>query len=432
MRVPHEPATGRRGRGGVVPVEPLSDIEEINLLGPDHAGDRLALDRLLILGDVRLVDRGVKLVGLVLATRDVLVEALERLFDGSVGEAEAKHLRAAGGDLHAGVMQTGLGAKLGGVRRRFAVDDLAVEGVFDKRSLPFRPGAVQTQGVGFVVGEQRCSTGLAVEESFAHMVRAEQIRRRFGHPVVRPQAGIAALARLDPGLGVEFPVPGPGVAEPQVRQHMDLGLFRTAVEHLDTDAHVLRREPGKFNHDVVVAILMENAGVQQFPLGHQFAPAPVAVDQFLVRVFGVRILVLVFGVAEGRGGIDIEVIFLHVLAMVPLAPAQAEEALLEDRILAVPKGERQVQDLIAVGNAGQAVLAPAVSLGAGHVVGEKVPSLAIGGVILADGPPGSLGKVRAPATPLLAAQFVVSKAAVFRGVKRHGGSVVGRPGVRGF
>src|SRR6266566_5310414 len=48
------------------------------------------------------------------------------------------------------------------------------------------------------------------------------------------------------------------------------------------------------------------------------------------------------------------------LSVVALAVGQSEEPLLENRVLAVPHGQREAQVLFVIGNAGNAVLPPAV------------------------------------------------------------------------
>ena len=64
---------------------------------------------------------------------------------------------------------------------------------------------------------------------------------------------------------------------------------------------------------------------------------------------------------------------LHVLAMVALVARQPEDALLEDGIALVPQRQREADVLPAIGNAGQAVLVPAVDTRAGVVVRKKSP-----------------------------------------------------------
>ena len=97
--------------------------------------------------------------------------------------------------------------------------------------------------------------------------------------------------------------------------------------------------------------------------------------------------------------IEIEVVLLDVLAVVALTVGQAEEALLEDRVLAVPQGQRQAQALLVVADAGQAVLAPAVGPAAGVVMGERAPGVAVGAVVFADGALLAFAQVRPPLLP---------------------------------
>jgi hypothetical protein len=52
--------------------------------------------------------------------------------------------------------------------------------------------------------------------------------------------------------------------------------------------------------------------------------------------------------------VDIEVLLLHVLAMIALVAVQAEEAFFEDRVAAVPHSDRKANVLMAVADAGAA------------------------------------------------------------------------------
>jgi len=53
-------------------------------------------------------------------------------------------------------------------------------------------------------------------------------------------------------------------------------------------------------------------------------------------------------------------VLLDVLAVVALRVGQAEEPLLEPVVVAVPEGERDVEEAVAVGEPGDAVIAPPV------------------------------------------------------------------------
>src|SRR4051794_30361774 len=100
-----------------------------------------------------------------------------------------------------------------------------------------------------------------------------------------------------------------------------------------------------------------------------------------------------------RGAVEVEVILLDVLPVVALAVGQAEQPLLEDGVFAVPQGQGEAEALLVVADAGQAVLAPAVSAAARLVVGEVVPGVAALAVVLAHRPPLALAQVRPPLLP---------------------------------
>ena len=114
-----------------------------------------------------------------------------------------------------------------------------------------------------------------------------------------------------------------------------------------------------------------------------------------------RVLVDGLEVRVGGRGIDVEVNFFHVLGVVALRIGEAEQALLEVRVLAVPQGQREAQPALAVGHAEQPILAPAVGAGQGVLVRKALPQVAVRRVVLADRGPLALGQVRAPALPIL-------------------------------
>src|SRR5208283_3626534 len=72
---------------------------------------------------------------------------------------------------------------------------------------------------------------------------------------------------------------------------------------------------------------------------------------------------------------------------------------LQDRVLAVPQRQREAETLVVVGDAGQAVLAPAIGAGAGLVVTEVIPGVAALAVVLTHGPPLAFAEVRPPLFP---------------------------------
>ena len=70
--------------------------------------------------------------------------------------------------------------------------------------------------------------------------------------------------------------------------------------------------------------------------------------------------------------------------------------------------------LLVVGNAGDAVFAPAIRAGAGVIVGEEVPGVAVLAVVLAHGAPLPFTEIRPPLLPggLLARLFQTDCSAV--------------------
>ena len=101
----------------------------------------------------------------------------------------------------------------------------------------------------------------------------------------------------------------------------------------------------------------------------------------------------------GRRAVEVEVVLLHVLAVVALAVGQSEEPLLENRILAVPQGQCEAEMLLVVGDAGDAVLAPAIRPRSGMIVGEEIPGVAVLAIVFADGAPLPLAQVGPPFFP---------------------------------
>src|SRR5262249_16392596 len=121
-----------------------------------------------------------------------------------------------------------------------------------------------------------------------------------------------------------------------------------------------------------------------------------------------------FQVGVRRRGVEVVVQLLDILAVVGLAVGQAEEAFLEDRVTAVPERQRQTQPLFLVADAGDTVLAPAVSPAARLVVGKAIPGVAARTVIVAHRSPLTFAEVRPPAAPRLPAKAVLFKAQFLR------------------
>ena len=61
-----------------------------------------------------------------------------------------------------------------------------------------------------------------------------------------------------------------------------------------------------------------------------------------------------------RSGGLIEIILLHILAMIPFGSCQTEKPLLQDRIATVPQGECNGQAALGVGDSQEPVLTPPI------------------------------------------------------------------------
>ena len=180
---------------------------------------------------------------------------------------------------------------------------------------------------------------------------------------------------------------------------MQVGCVRSAVDRRNTHEDVFWAALRVLDEHVEIAVVIECAGVEELVLHVLPAAAPIRLHQIGVRIRRLRVLVEVLHVGVRRRAIEVEVVLLHVLAVVALAVGQPEEPLFENRILAVPEGEAEAEELLVVGNPGEAVLAPAVGARAGMVVREEVPGVAVLAVVLSDGAPLPFTEVRSPLLP---------------------------------
>jgi hypothetical protein len=153
--------------------------------------------------------------------------------------------------------------------------------------------------------------------------------------------------------------------------------------------------------DDPVAVVVEGPRVEELVLGIELAPAAVFPAQVLVREGGLRIVVAPPVPRVAGYGVEIPPVFLDVLAVVRLGTGQPEGALLENRVAPVPQRQAQTEALFDVREPGESVLAPPVGPGPGVIVGKVGPRLAIGAVVLADGPPLALADVRPPEVPVV-------------------------------
>ena len=181
-------------------------------------------------------------------------------------------------------------------------------------------------------------------------------------------------------------------------------MFRSAVGHANPDEDVVHVRLGILDLHVEVAVLIEDACVDQLELGIEAIAFCIFLAERRVRKCRLRVLVQAFHVTVRGGVVEIVVVLLHVLAVIPLDVVQAEEPFLQDRIASIPQRHGKADGLMAIAETGEAVFVPAVDARSCVIVRKVCPGVAVGAVILADGAPRALGEVRAPALPVLGAK----------------------------
>ncbi len=206
--------------------------------------------------------------------------------------------------------------------RQIAGDDTIVDPVLDQPGIG--PGE-QPLVVGVVLAEQEVG----------------------GLQRLEPPRLVAVAHRRHAAVGIEAQrgarradVPRPDVARPQMRQ--DVQRRRVGPAIVDDDAHqdVVGVGLGVVDRDVEIALLVEQAGVDQLIFGQVAALAARALlDKVVIGEGSLRIFVEHPHVGMRRRAIEIPVELLHVLAVIALLVGEAEHALLEDRIATVPQRE---------------------------------------------------------------------------------------------
>jgi hypothetical protein len=136
--------------------------------------------------------------------------------------------------------------------------------------------------------------------------------------------------------------------------------IRPSIVDRDDHEDIVRSGLGVFDEDIEIAVLVEQTGVDQFEFRRELVPRRVPIAELGIWVFALRILVEHFEVRVRRRGVEVIVIFLHVLAVISLRARQAEKPLLQERIAFIPQHERQAETLLVVADAGNAVFAPAI------------------------------------------------------------------------
>src|ERR1039457_6903458 len=176
--------------------------------------------------------------------------------------------------------------------------------------------------------------------------------------------------------------------------------FRPAVPRRDADSDVFGGRLRVFHEDVEVAVLAESAGINQFVFGILTRALCILADEFVVGKWHLRIFVQELQIGTRRSGVEIVVILFYVLTVIPFAIREPEKPLLQDRVLFVPERESETDALVAIADAADSVLSPAIGARTRMIVRQIVPRVAVRAVVLADRAPLPLGKIWPPALPV--------------------------------
>jgi hypothetical protein len=125
----------------------------------------------------------------------------------------------------------------------------------------------------------------------------------------------------------------------------------------------------------------------------------IFVEQLLVGKSGLRIFVEHPRIGAGGSSVEIIVKLFDVFAVVALRIGQAEEALFENGVLAIPQRDAEAEVFFLIAKTGEAVFSPTIGATASVFVRKVIPRRAVGAVVFADRAPLALAQVSAPATP---------------------------------
>ena len=300
---------------------------------------------------------------------------------------------------------------------RLALHQEIVDTVFEQAT-GLRRLAINPVPVGLVVAEEQ---GRRLAQMQSHLGQIRVFRRGLGlrdgcdHRTIGPVA------------------PVPDIARPELGQHMQARLFRTAISDGDAHQDVVGGRLRILDEDIEVAAFVENAGVDQLVFRVLVAALVVLRDEMIVGVCRLRILVEHPHEGMGRCAVEVVIQLLHVLAVIAFLVGEAEQPLLDDRVLAVPEGEAETPAQVPFPKSREAVLTPAIGAAARLIVGDGVPGVAVGAVVLAHGPPLAFTEIGAPVPPSGMASGRDEPPALGGveqrgGVRRHG--VLQRQGVR--
>src|ERR1035441_35167 len=183
-----------------------------------------------------------------------------------------------------------------------------------------------------------------------------------------------------------------------MRQDVEFGGLRAAIECFHTDADILGRFLGILDEDVEILIVIENVRIEELEFRTHAAIA-VLFDQLAIRELSMRILVEHPHITVSGNVIQMEPVLLCILAMIAFVAGEPEHTLFQNGIAAVPKRQSEHQQLVTVADSRYAVLTPSIRLAARLIVREKVPGISVRTVIFANRSPRAVTDVWPPLAP---------------------------------
>src|SRR5215472_2909385 len=300
-----------------------------------------------------------------------------------------------------------------------AVDDVVVDAVLDIGRRVRR--LKQTLVIRFILGEKQSSRAVTVQETIT----------QFG-----VRGGDQTLAC--PGWYLLEHGPrdtlsrGPNVSEPERRKEIERSRLGPAIENRDSNQDVFRSLFGVFHQHIEIAIIFKGASIDQLVL--KFAPRSFPVDFYQVLVWerSLRIFVEIFHVGVGWCAVQIKVVLLNIFAVITFAVREAEEALFQDGVLAIPQRQGKAEILSIVGNTGEPIFAPAICARSCLVVTEIVPGMAILTVVFSNCAPLTLTELWPPFFPRYTFEARLFQTCCFCSFAHHAASLGLSSGLCGF
>src|ERR1019366_10462262 len=102
-------------------------------------------------------------------------------------------------------------------------------------------------------------------------------------------------------------------------------------------------------------------------------PLAVFLDELLIWESCLRVLIQILHVRMRRRRIEVEVILLHIFAVVALISCQPEKTLFENWIAPIPQRQRKADPLVAVADPADPVFSPAIRARTGMFVWKIFP-----------------------------------------------------------